>query len=122
MPAKPDFFILIWMVKPGGPVEAKENRLAKEPVGFVVVLLCMDGVNGVASSLFDIGVEPSVRPAAPVLCRGQKHKRPGKPWVSRGSQRYAFHRRSAFYFSKKSRRYWEGVMPSAFLNTLVNTR
>ena len=25
-------------------------------------------------------------------------------------------------FSRKSRRYWEGVTPSFFLNTLVNTR
>ena len=26
------------------------------------------------------------------------------------------------FLSRKSRRYWDGVMPSVFLNTLVNTR
>ena len=32
------------------------------------------------------------------------------------------HRFSPFSASRKSRRYWDGVMPSDFLNTFVNTR
>ena len=46
-------------------------------------------------------------------------------WGKKGRSRFAApgdHFLEIPVSSRKSRRYWEGVMPSAFLNTLVNTR